>query len=122
MKKIDTKLDLAAIEEALDSNYAHFGYGEMMEHIRFLLSEVKRLTEQVEEAKEGWYLANGVTDLAMKHRDAAEAEVKRLSEQVGLITAKHIELGDKLPDIHAHDRWLIMENVIKSEPVLGDKS
>ena len=52
----------------------------------------------------------------------AADKIEELEAKLAEITQKHIELGDKLPAIHAHDRWLMMENVIKSEPILEDKS
>ena len=35
-----------------------------------------KLQAQLDDAKEGWYLANGVADLAMKHRDDAEEQLE----------------------------------------------
>ena len=64
---------------------------------------------QVKLTNTEWHLANE----ANLHAEAAA--------QLEAITTKHVELGDKLPNIHAHDRWLIMENVIKSEAILEDK-
>ena len=43
-------------------------------------AEIKALRAEVAEAREGWHMANGTADLAMKHRDAAEARAERLAE------------------------------------------
>lgn len=59
-------------------------------------AEVERLTRERDNAKDGWYQANGVADLAMKHRDMAEAEVERLQkivdddEQDYVITSRNL--------------------------------
>lgn len=43
-------------------------------------AEVEALRAARDEAKDGWHQANGVADLAMKHRDAAENETEELKK------------------------------------------
>ena len=43
-------------------------------------AEIEALRAELAEARDGWHMANGVADLAMKHRDAAEARAERLEE------------------------------------------
>lgn len=45
-------------------------------------AELDALRARVAEAEEGWHMANGVADLAMKHRDMAEARVAELSNML----------------------------------------
>lgn len=40
-------------------------------------NELAALRERVAIAEDGWHMANGTADLAMKHRDIAEARVAR---------------------------------------------
>ena len=40
-----------------------------------VIADYYRLTRELAEAQDGWYQANGVADLAMKHRDMAESEL-----------------------------------------------
>ena len=90
------------MEELADGSYvAHEDYAEL---------EAQLAALQVKLTNTEWHLANE----ANLHAEAAA--------QLEAITTKHVELGDKLPNIHAHDRWLIMENVIKSEAILEDKT
>jgi hypothetical protein len=49
-----------------------------------LFDEIVRLREDVKHWQEVAHYATGVADLAMKHRDMAEAENARLREQLGL--------------------------------------
>ena len=42
----------------------------------------EELQAQIAKAEDGWHMANGVADLAMKHRNEAEAQVKELQKQV----------------------------------------
>lgn len=48
---------------------------EAADLIRELVAENERLTEAAKLANDGWHMANGVADLAMKHRDAAEKQL-----------------------------------------------
>lgn len=57
--------------------------------------EASRLAAEVDQLKEALHLANGVADLAMKHRDAAEAEVERL--RGALEWAFHNDPGTPVP-------------------------
>lgn len=41
---------------------------------KIAIDALRRERERADEARDGWYMANGVADLAMKHRDAAEAD------------------------------------------------
>ena len=43
-------------------------------------SATEALRAEVAEARGGWHMANGTAELAMKHRDAAEARAERLAE------------------------------------------
>ena len=43
-------------------------------------AEIEALRAELAEARDGWHMANGTADLAMKHRDAAEARAERLAE------------------------------------------
>ncbi len=45
-------------------------------------AEIEALRAEVAEARDGWHMANGTADLAMKHRDAAEARAERLAEEI----------------------------------------
>ena len=45
-----------------------------------LIAEIEALRAEIAEARDGWHMANGTADLAMKHRDAAEARAERLAE------------------------------------------
>ena len=36
--------------------------------------------DEMERLRDGWHMANGTAELAMKHRDAAEARAERLAE------------------------------------------
>jgi chromosome segregation ATPase len=59
-----------------------------------LQAEIERLTEQL-------HYANGTCDLAMKHRDAAEAEIERLRASVK-------ELASRLDETR---RWEVIETL-----------
>lgn len=50
-------------------------------------SATEALRAEVAEARDGWHMANGTADLAMKHRDAAEARAERLAEALREIAA-----------------------------------
>lgn len=41
------------------------------------------LTEALAEARDGWHMANGVAELAMKHRDAAEKALAEMEKDAG---------------------------------------
>lgn len=56
-------------------DWAH-GAHELPDDTQLLVDVADRL----EAADEGWYLANGVADLAMKHRDIAEEKLEAISE------------------------------------------
>lgn len=56
-----------------------------------LIAENERLRAEVTEARDGWRMANGAADLAMKHRDAAEAQAERLAEALREL----LEIGDR---------------------------
>ena len=45
-----------------------------------LIAEIEALRAELAEARDGWHMANGTADLAMKHRDAAEARAEGLAE------------------------------------------
>ena len=47
-----------------------------------MIAYVRELERERDEARDGWHMANGVADLAMKHRDSAEAERDALREVV----------------------------------------
>ena len=57
-------------------------------------AEIEALRAEVEEAREGWHMANGTADLAMKHRDAAEAQAERLAEALRIAEAALEDIGD----------------------------
>ena len=48
--------------------------------VRDLLAENERLAEKLAIAEDGWHMANGVADLARKHRDVAEERYAALCE------------------------------------------
>lgn len=48
-------------------------------------AERDRLRAELAEAKDSAHYANGVAELAMKHRDAAEAELARLRDQLDMV-------------------------------------
>ena len=43
---------------------------------------IVELEAKLEAAEDGWHLANGTADLAMKHRDLAENSIKRVTKVV----------------------------------------
>src|SRR5690606_25682503 len=45
-------------------------------------ANTEALRAELAEARDGWHMANGTADLAMKHRDAAEARAERLQEEI----------------------------------------
>ena len=72
-------------------HYANAGKGEALftaEQVRACVAhataakdaEIEALRAEIAEARDGWHMANGTADLAMKHRDAAEARAERLAE------------------------------------------
>lgn len=44
---------------------------------RAILARFAELERERDEAREGWHMANGVAELAMKHRDMSEADAER---------------------------------------------
>lgn len=48
---------------------------------KIAIDALRRERERADEARDGWYMANGVADLATKHRDAAEADRDRLAAE-----------------------------------------
>lgn len=61
---------------------------EAADEIERLRAELAAARAELEVARDGWHMANGVAELAMKHRDMAEAEAARL---LGLIERVAIE-------------------------------
>lgn len=57
-------------------------------------SAAEALRAEVAEARDGWHMANGTADLAMKHRDAAEARAARLAEALRVAEAALADIGD----------------------------
>ena len=65
-------------------------------------AEVEALRAEVAEARDGWHMANGTADLAMKHRDAAEARAERLAEALRIAMQALIPLHNAhMPDERA---------------------
>jgi hypothetical protein len=52
---------------------------------------IENLTAKLAEAKEGWHYANGTADLAMKHRDEAEAALSTARHDTWMEAAKVVE-------------------------------
>ena len=50
----------------------------LFETVRRADERAEKLRAELSESREGWHMANGVAELAMKHRDAAEAKVESL--------------------------------------------
>ena len=72
-------------------------------------AEIEALRAEVAEARGGWHMANGTAELAMKHRDAAEARAERLAE--ALRDARHA--GSLLANI----AYNLAQDESLSEPV-----
>jgi len=72
-------------------------------------SATEALRAEVAEARGGWHMANGTAELAMKHRDAAEARAERLAE--ALRDARHA--GSLLANI----AYNLAQDESLSEPV-----
>ena len=72
-------------------------------------SATEALRAEVAEARDGWHMANGTAELAMKHRDAAEARAERLAE--ALRDARHA--GSLLANI----AYNLAQDESLSEPV-----
>jgi uncharacterized membrane protein len=60
-----------------------------------------RAADALAEAHDSWQRANGVADLAMKHRDIAEAEAARLTAQVAEQRAHIQTISDDNDDLRA---------------------
>jgi hypothetical protein len=78
-----------------------------------LEAEVERLTRERDEMREQAHYANGVADLAMKHRDHAEARLARAREALEAVDAEVILTG-ALKDIV--DRALANSEPAGQEP------
>ena len=57
-----------------------YARANVLHHTAAQAAEIEALRAEVAEAREGWHMANGTADLAMKHRDAAESRAERLAE------------------------------------------
>ena len=59
---------------------------------------------EIEELRASLHYANGVADLAMLHRDAAEAEVERLREALARIRGARPDRLDHAEDVRRLER------------------
>ncbi len=60
-----------------------------------LLQAIRERDAEIEQLKEDLHLCNGTCDLALKHRDFAEAEVERLKTIVAAALAAHAAQQEK---------------------------
>jgi len=71
-------------------------------------AEVEALRYGLSEARDGWYQANGVADLAIQHRDAAESEVGGLRKDAERLTWFETQReAYGFEDVHEGNRWTI---------------
>ena len=64
-------------------------------------NELDRLTRELAEAQDGWYQANGVAELSMKHRDMAESELASVRAENKKLSGLLMEWFDAAyPSIH----------------------
>lgn len=75
--------DIYALAERMLDPHSEITETDICRVARALLdarAEIERLKACIADAEEGWHLANGCADLAMKHRDVAEAREAKLRE------------------------------------------
>ena len=62
---------------------------------------IQPIAQQLAEARDGWHYANGVAELAMKHRDEAEAKVAELERQRDALRADVAARDSRIEDLEA---------------------
>jgi hypothetical protein len=70
---------------------------------------------RLKEAKEGWYLANGTADLALKHRDLAEQENNKLRRLLFLFHQGTEMSEDGWGELLEQTRFVLFEEDFKEK-------
>lgn len=71
-------------------------------------AEVEALKAELSEAKDGWHQANGVADLAMRHRDDAEAEVAALRREIERVNDRWFAAGCAIGTIASFSVYFLL--------------
>lgn len=75
-------MDLNLLLQNISQSAYEQNWDAVDETCKSILARFAELERERDEAREGWHMANGVADLAMKHRDRAEALLRKLHPYV----------------------------------------